>query len=289
MDAMISVSAALGILEASADSELAPALLQRPDLTQRLRTLVGTAQPRTAPASTPPSTASACAGHDPAAQQTAPQPHVPPGVPQGAPQTAVPAFGGGTVYVHAVPTWSVPSPPPQEQSTAPAYRPDAWEEHWRSAPRADWADAFDDEPGWQRKGQRPQGKGGRSKGHYDDFDERRAPQPHANAWSKGGPEPWERPPAQQREPWEMGGSTAPPEPAPPPVEMKPSTQIRTEIRWSKQGKPIFKNSKGNFACAWQCTRTHCRHGRPPCGFTITDPMADRHASHACSLCMKDDA
>ncbi|CAE7281083.1 unnamed protein product, partial [Symbiodinium microadriaticum] len=233
MDA-ISVGAALGILEASSDSELAPALLQRPDLTQRLRALVGTAPPRTAPASASPSTASACAGHEPAAPQTAPQPHAPPSVPQGAPQTAVPAFGGGTVYVHALPTWSVPNPPPQEQSTASSFRPDPWEEHWRNAPRTDWADLFDEDSGWQRKGQRPHGKGGRSKGHYDDYDERRAPQPHANSWGKGAAEPWEHQPAQQREPWEMGG-TAPQEPAPPPVEMKPSTQIRTEIRWSRQG------------------------------------------------------
>ena len=41
MDTMIGVSAALAILESSTDTELAPALLQRPALADRLRTLGG--------------------------------------------------------------------------------------------------------------------------------------------------------------------------------------------------------------------------------------------------------
>ena len=68
MDAMIGVGAALASLENSTDAELAPALLQRPALTDRLRNLVGvsqraaTTQPSsaTAPQTAPPATAFAC-------------------------------------------------------------------------------------------------------------------------------------------------------------------------------------------------------------------------------------
>ena len=112
MDTMIGVSAAVAILESSTDTELAPALLQRPALADRLCTLVGPAQGNaSAPAQ---ATAAACAGIDPA-QPATQAPHAPQ-----APVTAVPAFGGGQVYVRTVPAWSVPSAPPApKQQQAP--------------------------------------------------------------------------------------------------------------------------------------------------------------------------
>ena len=53
------------------------------------------------------------------------------------PVTAVPAFGGGQVYVRTVPAWSVPSAPPAPQQQQAPRRPDPWEEHC-SQPRTAW-------------------------------------------------------------------------------------------------------------------------------------------------------
>ena len=122
MDTMIGVGAALAIIENSTDAELAPALLQRPALTDRLRSLVGATQsvattppssataPQTQPTPAPPATASACAGVDPA-EQAMPA--------MQSPVTAVPAFGGGQIYMHSVPAWSVPAAPAQAQQAPP--------------------------------------------------------------------------------------------------------------------------------------------------------------------------
>ena len=265
INTMISVSAAVAILESSTDTELAPALLQRPALADRLRTLVGPAQGNApAPAQ---ATAAACAGIDPA-QPATQAPHAP-----HAPQTpvaAVPAFGGGQVYVHTVPAWSVPSAPPAPQQQQAPYRPDPWEEHW-SQPRTAWADEVDDE--WELKGSLTR------RMHYDDFNAQRAP--HASQWKKG----W-APQGKGAEQWEKGAPQAPPAP---PAQMQPSTQVpESQIKWSVLGRPLYRNTRGNWACAWACTRTVCRHGRPACGFTVRDPLHDVHAAHACSLCMKDD-
>ena len=79
------------------------------------------------------------------------------------PLTAVPAFGGGQVYVHTVPAWSVPAAPAQAQQAS--HRPDPWEEHW-AQPRTAWADQSDED--WEVKGGK-HGKGGKGRRmHYDD-------------------------------------------------------------------------------------------------------------------------
>ena len=212
INTMISVSAAVAILESSTDTELAPALLQRPALADRLRTLVGPAQGNApAPAQ---ATAAACAGIDPA-QPATQAPHAP-----HAPQTpvaAAPAFGGGQVYVHTVPAWSVPSAPPAPQQQQAPYRPDPWEEHW-SQPRTAWADEVDDE--WELKGSLTR------RMHYDDFNAQRAP--HASQWKKG----W-APQGKGAEQWEKGAPQAPPAP---PAQMQPSTQVpESQIKWSVPG------------------------------------------------------
>ena len=172
---------------------------------------------------------------------------------------------------------SVPSAPPAQQLQQAPHRPDFWEEHW-SQPRTAWADEVDDE--WELKGAGKRSKGGKGRRvHYDDFNAQRAP--HASQWEKG----WALQ-GKGAQHWEKGAPQAPPAP---PAQMQPSTQVpESQIKWSVLGRPLYRNTRGNWACAWACTRTVCRHGCPACGFTVRDPLHDVHAAHACSFCMKDD-
>ncbi|CAE7469716.1 unnamed protein product [Symbiodinium sp. CCMP2456] len=236
MDAMIGVGAALAILESCTDAELAPALLHRPALTARLRNLVGSAppsQPAQAPlappqyAPQPQASQSSCAGVDPAQH----------GHSTATPMMAVPAFGGGgTVYVHTVPQWSVPPAPQPEFEGPPAphlweapapqaqrkdawenyapHRPDAWEEHWSKPTHGQrWADQDDDDWKWEP----PRRKGSRGKANYADYDAWRAAQQGADAWDAGAS-------------WDKGGKPGP-------------------VKWSVRNRPLFMNSKGHLACA----------------------------------------
>ena len=112
MDTMIGVSAAVAILESSTDTELAPALFAAPRTGRPALHLGGASARQCICTGTGP--AAACAGIDPA-QPATQAPHAPQ-----TPVTAVPAFGGGQVYVRTVPAWSVPSAPPApKQQQAP--------------------------------------------------------------------------------------------------------------------------------------------------------------------------
>ena len=99
---------------------------------------------------------------------------------------------------------------------------------------------------------------------------------------KGG---WHAPPAAPHgkggaEHWEKGGwhaQPAPPATPEPPQEMRPSTQLNaSQIKWSVLGRPLFRSNRGNWACAWACTRTHAVS---PCATCSTRLFA---------FCKKDD-
>ena len=117
-----------------------------------------------------------------------------------------------------------------------------------------------------------------------------ASNPHRNAyrepWPPGSPlaqrPDWNAPQAQQScspPASDQGGEDLP---------LVPSKHIAPRlIEWCGT-RPYFKNRRNNWACAYACTRTACRHGRPACNFTPYDVQTDMHFPHACSLCKADD-
>ena len=216
MDTMIGVSAALAILESSTDTELAPALLQRPALADRLRTLVGPAQ----------GTASA-----PAQPQ---QLHVQASTPHSRqrrhrrhcrrPSLQCPPSVAAKSMCTPCPQVSAQAPPAQQLQQAPR-RPDFWEEHW-SQPRTAWADEVDDE--WELKGAGKHSKGGKGRRmHYDDFNAQRAP--HASQWEKG----WALQ-GKGAQHWEKGAPQAPPGTAGPNAAEHAGARIANQVVSARQ-------------------------------------------------------
>ena len=135
-------------------------------------------------------------------------------------------------------------------------------------------------PSWADMSHEPQASG--SNWDQTHYTPPRQPAEH-NPWRQASnPPDWNAPQApQDRSPpaSEQGGEDLP---------LVPSKHIAPRlIEWCG-ARPYFKNRRNNWACAYACTRTACRHGRPACNFTPYDVQTDQHFPHACSLCKADD-
>ena len=261
MDASLSAQSALICFASCSDDDIATALRTRTDLRNRLHDLIAVSFQDPADTS---QTASASANWPDSHHPATPAPHaVFGGKPtsqsnKGAGKKSTSSQGKGpsdyAPQSRPRPSWHDMSHDPQAQDSN-------WDQTHYTAPRQQEHDP------WQQ-----------------------ASNPHRNAyrepWPPGSPlaqhPDWNAPQAQQsRSPpaSDQGGKDLP---------LVPSNHIAPHlIEWCGT-RPYFKNRRNNWACAYACTRTACRHGRPACNFTPYDVQTDMHFPHACSLCKADD-
>ena len=261
MDTSLSAQSALICFASCSDDDIAAALRNRADLRGRLHDLIASsfADPADAQQSSSAS-ANWPDSHNPAS----PAPHAVFGGKQG-------SRGKGSGRQDTAQHGKGPSD----------YAP-------QSRPRTSWADMSQDQQAsgsnWDQTQYTP------PRQHVEHNPWRQASNPHRNAYR----EPWpaESPLAQHPD-W--NAPQAPQGRSPPASEqggedlpLVPSKRIAPHlIEWCGT-RPYFKNRRNNWACAYACTRTACRHGRPACNFTPYDVQTDQHFPHACSLCKADD-
>ena len=261
---MINVEAAFVILSNATDPELCNALQQNFGLRRRIQRILEQGPP-------PGSGARlhSAQQHRTAQQTSQGWPDSPGPAMQSMPSTPSAQFGGSHAPHSSARSWADMSEQSDRQGDAD-WSHDPWD-----APSQQSTDRWEDAPPAQPPAPPSQGKGSHGKAAPSWGSGKQSKGKWVNAdWTAERPSnsQWEQPAAPQR---------TQPEPAP---ALQPSAQIETALRWWGS-HPYYFNAKSNtWLCAFQCTQTHCPHGRPPCNYKPTVIAQDVRSLHICSLC-----
>ena len=263
---MINVEAAFVILSNATDPELCSALQQNSGLRRRIQRILEIGPPRGSNARL-----QSAPQHRTAQQTLQGWPDSPGPAMTSMPSTPSAQFGGASHALHSsARSWAERSQQSDKQGTAD-WTQDLWEEPaqrstnpWEhDAPSAQHSAPVSQGKGPQGKAPQGWGSGKQSKGKWVNAD-----------WTVGNPshQQWSQSPAPQRAQQEAAPS------------LQPSAQIETPLRWWG-ARPYYLNAKSNtWLCAFQCTQTHCPHGRPPCNYKPSVIAQDVRSPHICSLC-----
>ena len=274
---MINVEAAFVILRNATDPELSSALQQDSGLRKRLQRILEQGPP--------PGNAGNAPLFQRQAQQQRPPQQAPQGWPDGplpamstAPTTSASQFGGIGNASAQDRNWANMSETQSDQGTGNAWSSqDQWQD---TAPHShDPWDAAPQQYSSQGKGPQSKGSSSRSspskgKNKFINADWTQQGTPQVDQWSQS-------PMPSHGDPWQQ--STAPHE-ASQAVPLEPSKHVNSPLRWYGN-HPYDQNPKSkHWLCAFQCTKTQCPHGRPPCNYKPDVIAQDVHAPHKCSLC-----
>ena len=274
---MINVEAAFVILRNATDPELSSALQQDTGLRHRLQRILEQGPP-------PNNSGNAPLYHRQAQQQRSAQKGWPDGplpAMSSAPCTSASQFGGTANAQASDRNWANMSETQSDQGTGTA-----WSAHDQ------WQDtaSHSNDP-WDAQPPQPSahGKGSRSKGSPSWGTPGKGKNMFVNAdWTQHGAaqgDQWSQGHSTTQGPWPQ--STASHE-ASQAVPLEPSKHIKTPLRWWGN-HPYYQNPKsGHWLCAFQCTRTQCPHGRPPCNYKPEAVAQDVHAPRKCSLCKSEE-
>ena len=275
---MINVEAAFVILRNATDPELSSALQQDTGLSKRLRRILEQGPP--------PSNSGNAPLFQRQAQQQRPAQQ---GWPDGplpamstAPTTSASQFGGTGSAQAPDRNWANMSETQSDQGTGAAWSAqDQWQD--TSSRSNDPWDAQPPQPsshgkGSYSKGSPSWGNPGKGKNKFVNADWTQHGAPQGDQWSQSHT-------TAQGNQWPQ--STASHE-ASQAVPLEPSKHIKTPLRWWGN-HPYYQNAKsGHWLCAFQCTKTQCPHGRPPCHYKPEAIAQDVHAPHKCSLCKSEE-